>query len=121
MTDDRLERFSLLPEAAFTPSEDLLDGVTIAPLTPPLGAGAPVQAAVFRLAPGGSIRRHPATVPQILAVLEGSGTVRGSEGDPEPIAAGEAVFWRQGEEHETISLDGMTALVLEADGLSPPT
>ncbi len=113
-----LERFSFRAEAAFTPSEDLIDRVTIAPLTEPLAAGAPVQAAVFRLAPGGSIRRHQATVAQILAVLEGSGTVSGSDAAPEPISAGEAVFWRQGEEHETTTLDGMTALVLEAEGLT---
>jgi hypothetical protein len=43
--------------------EELLDRVTIAPLTAPFEAGAPVQAAVFRFAPGGSIRRHPATLP----------------------------------------------------------
>lgn len=54
---------------------------------------------------------------QILAVIEGSGTVSGADGDVEPIAAGEAVFWEQGEEHETNSAEGMTALVLEAFGL----
>jgi hypothetical protein len=83
-----------------------------------------VQAAVFRLAPGGSIGRHPATVPQILAVLEGSGAVTGADGNSEPISPGEAVFWMQGEEHETTSVRGMTALLLEADGLMrfrPPT
>lgn len=119
-----LERFSFLAKAAFTPSEDILETVTISPLTAPLGTGAPLQAAVLRLAAGGKIGRHPATVPQILAVLEGAGTVSGPDGNAEPIAAGEAVFWSEGEEHETMSLAGMTALVLEADGLTrfrPPT
>jgi quercetin dioxygenase-like cupin family protein len=113
-----VERFSFLAETALTPSDDVLDGVTIAPLTAPLAAGSPLQAAVFRLAPGGGIGRHAASVAQILAVIEGSGTVSGADGNAEPIAAGEAVFWAQGEEHETISLEGMTAIVLEADGLT---
>jgi quercetin dioxygenase-like cupin family protein len=110
-----LERFSFNAEAAFTPREELLEGVTIAPLTPPDA----VKAAIFRLAPGGRVARHPATVPQILAVLEGNGHVSGGDGAFEPIAEGEAVFWSAGEEHETVSDAGLTALVLEAEGLRP--
>ena len=111
-----MERFRFDAGSAFTPHQELLEGVTIAPLTP-LGG---VQAAVFRLSAGGRIVRHPATVPQILAVLEGDGRVSGPDGELEPIAAGEAVFWSAGEEHETVSEGGLTALVLEAEGLSPP-
>jgi quercetin dioxygenase-like cupin family protein len=114
-----LERLSFDADAAFTPAEDLLDGVTIAPLTAPLAAGAPVQAAIFRLAPNGRIVRHPATVPQILAVLEGAGRVSGADATFQLIEAGEAVFWSAGEEHETQTEDGMTVLVLEAEGLQP--
>jgi quercetin dioxygenase-like cupin family protein len=112
-----LERLSFGVNVAFTPPEDLLEGVTIAPLTAPLAAGAQVQAAIFRLAPNGRIARHPATVPQILAVLEGAGRVSGADGQFQPIAVGEAVFWSASEEHETETEDGLTALVLEADGL----
>jgi quercetin dioxygenase-like cupin family protein len=115
-----VERFTFDDFNAFTPREELLDNVTIAPLTPPLRGGGPVQAAIFRLAPNGRIGRHPATVPQILAVLEGSGRVGGSDGTFEPITAGEAVFWAAGEEHETVSDHGLTALILEADDLEPP-
>jgi quercetin dioxygenase-like cupin family protein len=111
-----VERFGFDAAGAFTPQSELLQGVTIAPLTPPLARGATVQAAVFRLAPGGRIMRHPATVPQILAVLEGSGRVSGGDGVFAPIAAGEAVFWSAGEEHETVSDDGLTALVLGPKG-----
>ena len=114
-----MERLSFAPEAAFTPRQDLLVSVTVAPLTPPLAAGAPVQAAVMRLSAGGRIARHPATVPQILAVLEGAGRVSGSDGRFQPIAAGEAVFWAEGEEHETETDDGLTAIVLEAPELTP--
>ena len=63
--------------------------------------------------------RHPATEPQILAVLEGSGRVSGSDGEFQPIAAGEAVFWSAGEEHETQTDTGLTALIIEAEGLEP--
>jgi quercetin dioxygenase-like cupin family protein len=112
-----MERFRFDAESAFTPSEELLHGVTIAPLTPPDA----VKAAIFRLAPGGCIARHPATVPQILAVLEGEGRVSGAGGEFEPISPGDAVFWSAGEEHETVSESGLTALVLEAEELRPPS
>lgn len=116
-----MERFRFSTDVAFTPKEELLDRVTIAPLTARMESGVRFKAAVFRLAPGGCIQRHPATYPQILAVLEGSGTVSGANGEAKPIAAGEAAFWDEGEEHETSSEDGMTALVLEAHGLLPWT
>ena len=114
-----MQRLSFNADSAFTPRERLLEGVTIAPLTEPVSAGGPVQAAIFRLAPNGRIARHPATVPQILAVLEGSGSVCGADGDFQPISAGEAVFWSQGEEHETRTDHGLTALVIEGEGLQP--
>ena len=114
-----MERLSFAAAAAFTPHDELLEGVTVAPLTPPLAGGGPLQAAVFRVGPGGRLARHPAAVPQILAVLEGSGSVSGADGQFQPIAAGEAVFWPAGEEHETRTDGGLTALVLEAEGLQP--
>jgi quercetin dioxygenase-like cupin family protein len=112
-----VERFSFSPCVAFVPREDLLESVTVAPLTPSISEGSRFQAAIFRVAPGGRLRRHPATVPQILAVLEGSGKVRGADGIDEPIAAGEAVFWHEGEEHETKSTPGLTALIIEGDSI----
>jgi quercetin dioxygenase-like cupin family protein len=108
-----LERFTFASEVAFVPRGDLLERVTVAPLTPSIFEGSPIQAAIFRVAPGGRLARHPATLPQILAVLEGSGEVSGEDGVAEPIAAGEAVFWSQGEEHETRSASGLTALIIE--------
>src|SRR6266508_812375 len=114
-----MERLSFGAEAAFTPREDLLEGVTVAPLTARPASGCPVKAAIFRVAPNGRIARHPATFPQILAVLEGRGRVSGADGELNPIAAGEAVFWAAGEEHETRTESGMTALILEAEELQP--
>lgn len=101
------------------PRGDLLEDVTVAPLTRSLRQGASFQAAIFRVAPGGRLLRHPATHPQILAVLEGEGTVSGADGVPHRIKAGEAVFWEQGEDHETESTTGLTALIVEGEGVAP--
>lgn len=114
-----MERVRFGPETATSPPDPRLEQVTIARLTEWRGGGAPVQAAIFRLAAGGRIARHPAAAPQLLAVLEGEGHVSGGDGAEEPIRAGEAVFWSEGEEHETRSEAGLVALVLEAPGLSP--
>jgi quercetin dioxygenase-like cupin family protein len=114
-----VERIDFSEAAAFAPQQELLERVTIAPLTETIFRDAPFQAAVFRIAPGGAIVRHPATVPQILAVLEGAGEVSGADGVLAPVAAGQAVFWEQGEEHETRSAEGLTALILEGEGLLP--
>jgi len=114
-----VERLHFDAESGWAPPDERLENVTIAPLTPSLRSGVPVQAAVFRLGPGGRIARHPATVPQILAVLAGEGHVSGGNGAFVPIAAGEAVFWSAGEEHETLTDSGLTVLVIEAEGLSP--
>jgi quercetin dioxygenase-like cupin family protein len=93
-------------------------GVTLSPLTPPLAQGASVQAACFRLTPGGRIGRHPATGPQLLAVVEGSGWVSGEDGEAQAISAGEAVWWETGEEHETWTDEGLTAIVIEGEGVA---
>jgi quercetin dioxygenase-like cupin family protein len=114
-----MERFRFDADVAFAPREELLEDVTIAPLSRSIFAGAPFQAAVFRVAPGGRLARHPATYPQILAVLEGSGEVSGADGGDEPIEVGEAVFWSAGEEHEMKSAAGLTALIIEGVGLEP--
>jgi quercetin dioxygenase-like cupin family protein len=95
------------------------DGVTLAPLTEPLASGARVQVGCFRLEAGGRIGRHPASVPQLLAVVSGDGFVSGADGEPRRIAAGEAAVWEAGEEHETWSENGLVALVVEAPDLRP--
>jgi quercetin dioxygenase-like cupin family protein len=112
-----VERFSFASDVAFVPRGDLLDGVTVAPLTQPSEEGALVKAAIFRFEPSGRIRRHPGTYPQIIAVLEGSGEVSGADGVDEPIGPGEAVFLHDGEEHEVKSAAGLTALIIEGESL----
>ena len=112
-----VERFSFAPDVAFVPHGDLLDRVTVAPLTAPSLEGALIQAAIFRFEPGGRLRRHPATLPTIFAVLEGLGEVSGADSVDEEIQAGEAVFWHPGEEHEAKSQVGLTALIIEGESL----
>ena len=113
-----MERFSFGPDVAFAPREDLLEQVTVAPLSLRISDGSPVQAAIFRVAPGGRIVRHPATYPQILAVLEGSGEVSGATA-PASRSHRRGRLLAAGEEHETTSRDGLTALIIEGDGLEP--
>jgi quercetin dioxygenase-like cupin family protein len=72
---------------------------------------------VIEIAPGGVVGRHPAAVSQLFVVVRGSGWVSGADGEREPIEAGQAVLWDQGEEHESGSDTGMTALVLESASL----
>jgi quercetin dioxygenase-like cupin family protein len=75
------------------------------------------HAVVIEIGPGGIVARHPAVVPQLFVVVSGTGWVSGADGEREAIGAGEAVLWEQGEEHESGSDEGMTALVLEAVSL----
>jgi quercetin dioxygenase-like cupin family protein len=75
------------------------------------------HAVVIEIGPGGVVGRHPAVVPQLFVVVRGSGWVSGADGGREAIGAGEAVLWDHGEEHESGSEEGMTALVVEAESL----
>lgn len=71
----------------------------------------------MRLSPGGLIGMHRTSAPQLLAVVEGHGWTRGEEGEKMPISAGGAVFWEQGEMHETGTDSGMMAIVVEGKAL----
>jgi quercetin dioxygenase-like cupin family protein len=56
-------------------------------------------------------------MPQILAVLEGSGEVSGANGVDEPAGAGEVVFLNEGEDHGMKSEAGLTVLILQGANL----
>ena len=71
----------------------------------------------MRLDAGGLIGMHPAATPQLLAVVDGEGWVRGEDGPKTPIAAGGAVFWAEGEMHETGTDTGLVAIVVETKAL----
>jgi len=72
---------------------------------------------VIEVGVDGVVARRPAVGAQLFAVVRGSGWVSGGDGERQSIEAGEAVLWEPGEEHESGSLNGMTALVVEAESL----
>jgi GrpB-like predicted nucleotidyltransferase (UPF0157 family) len=74
-------------------------------------SGAQVQ--VLHVPPGGSIGRHPAAAPQLLAVVAGRGTVTGGDGAGRELGPGYAALWDAGEEHGTSSDEGLTAVCVE--------
>lgn len=67
----------------------------------------------------GVVGSHQATTPQLFLVVEGTGWVRGEDAKRHPITPGQAAFWEAGEWHESGSDFGMTAIVLEGDGIEP--
>jgi quercetin dioxygenase-like cupin family protein len=73
---------------------------------------------VIEVGPGGVVARHPAVVAQLFVVVRGLGWVSGADGERQEIRPGEAVLWEPGEEHESGSDEGMTALVVEAESLT---
>ncbi len=72
----------------------------------------------MRLEPGGVIGMHPAATPQLLAVVEGEGWVRGEDGVKTQVSAGGAVFWTEDEMHETGTDSGLVAIVIETSALA---
>jgi mannose-6-phosphate isomerase-like protein (cupin superfamily) len=72
---------------------------------------------VIEIGAGGTVGRHPTVSQQLFAVIKGSGWVAGGDGRRVDVVAGEAVLWDLGEEHESGSEDGMTALVVEAESI----
>jgi quercetin dioxygenase-like cupin family protein len=78
---------------------------------------AELHAGCMRLGPGGLIGLHEASGPQLLAVVEGEGWIRGKGPERTPISAGGAVFWEKGEWHETGTDTGLVALVIESPHL----
>src|SRR5271157_2312717 len=79
----------------------------------------PVHVQCARLESNGLIGNHPAVAPQLFLVVEGSGWVRGEEKRAREITAGQAVFWKAGESHETGTAEGLSAIIIEGDGVYP--
>src|SRR5215470_122909 len=77
------------------------------------------QLGCLHLGPGGVLGYHPATTRQLLLVVAGGGWVRAGAGERRPIATGQAAYWEPGEEHETATDTGLTAIILESDSLEP--
>ena len=70
---------------------------------------------VIHLGPNGRLGRHPATVPQLVVVISGTGYARGDDATALKVTVGNAVVWTQGEEHETWTEEGIVLLIIETD------
>jgi hypothetical protein len=73
----------------------------------------------MHLGANGVVGYHQATVPQLFVVVQGSGWVTSTDRVHQPIAAGQAAFWQQGEWHESGSDGGMMVIVIEGERLDP--
>lgn len=67
----------------------------------------------------GVIGYHEAPVNQILYVVAGEGYVCNEKKEYQHLQVGDAVFWTQGEWHETKTDSGLTAIVIEGKTLAP--
>jgi quercetin dioxygenase-like cupin family protein len=75
-----------------------------------------VAATLLALAPHGEIGRHPATVPQRMIVIAGSGAVCGADEVWQNVHIGQMIEWEAGEEHTTrAGDDGLTAIGIEVE------
>ncbi|MEW2522251.1 cupin domain-containing protein [Actinacidiphila alni] len=81
------------------------------------GEGA-VRVTHLKVAPGGVIGAHAASVPQMFLVISGRGWVAGPGGGRTAIAAGQGVRWERGEEHTSGTEEGFTALAIEGAPLA---
>ena len=69
----------------------------------------------MQIGSNGVIGYHQASFPQLFLVVEGKGWVRGEVEDRIPIERGEAAYWEAGEWHESGSVTGMSAIVIEVE------
>ena len=74
---------------------------------------------VMYLEENGVIGFHQTTTPQLLLVVSGTGYVSINQEEYIQVGVGDAIFWEQGEWHETKTKKGMTAVVLEGEKISP--
>lgn len=72
---------------------------------------------VARLGAGGTLGEHPATAPQVFALVAGEAVVSSGTGAEQvrlTLRSGEAVVWERGEVHQTWATTDVVAVVIEA-------
>ncbi|MFD6165494.1 cupin domain-containing protein [Oerskovia sp. NPDC060287] len=72
---------------------------------------------VARVRAGGTLGEHPATAPQVFAVVSGEAVVSSGTGPEQTrlaLTSGEAVVWERGEVHQTWATTDVVAVVIEA-------
>ncbi|WP_313471122.1 cupin domain-containing protein [Lysinibacillus sp.] len=77
----------------------------------------PTSIGLIFIEPGGVVGMHEAPIPQLFIVVQGEGWVCGEDGEKMVIKTGEGVLWQQGQAHESGSMTGLTALVIQAEHL----
>jgi hypothetical protein len=90
-------------------------GVDILRLLPVHVTSGAASLHVARIAPGGTLGRHPTRQWQLFAVIEGSGWVAGPDDVGQPVEAGRAAVWKPGEEHSAGSDAGMLVVIAQSD------
>lgn len=84
-----------------------------------LNTDSKVHIGCMRLEENGIIGYHQAAVPQLLLVMDGKGEVRGQDDINVNVESGDAVFWEEGEWHETKTVSGLMVIVIEGKDLNP--
>lgn len=78
-----------------------------------------VRVDCMHLDPGGVVGFHQAASNQLFIVVRGEGWVRSTDDTRLYIEAGDAVFWKEGEWHESGTGAGMVVIVLEGPSVDP--
>jgi quercetin dioxygenase-like cupin family protein len=91
-------------------------GATIHPLLRP---EKPFQIGCMYLGQDSVLGMHEAKCPQLFIVTDGSGWVKIEGGEKVPVEKGMAVYWETGENHESGSDTGMTAIIAEGEEFDP--
>jgi GrpB-like predicted nucleotidyltransferase (UPF0157 family) len=84
-------------------------------LGPLASADAHVDIAVVHLPAAGRIERQARSSPRLFAAMAGEGRVVGADGGRRKLAAGYAVLWAAGEEHEVHTDEGLTAVCIDGE------
>ena len=69
--------------------------------------------------PNGKLGHHQAATSQLFLLVQGDGWVRGETEEKVIVHEGQAIFWEQGEWHESGSENGMTAVIIEGIHIDP--
>jgi quercetin dioxygenase-like cupin family protein len=69
--------------------------------------------------PNGKLGYHQAVAPQLFLLVQGEGWIRGETDEKLAVREGQAVFWEQGEWHESGTDTGMTAVIIESITMEP--
>ncbi|KIL46375.1 cupin domain-containing protein [Jeotgalibacillus campisalis] len=84
-----------------------------------LKTSSPSMIGCMHLEENGVIGYHQAVMPQLLLIVNGEGEVRCKDEKYSFVTAGDAVFWEKDEWHETRTENGLMAIVIESEKLSP--